>query len=883
MDPLLGQRLSHFRIDAKLGEGGMGAVYRATDERLRREVALKVLPDSVASDPERRRRFLREARAAAAVTHPNIASVFDIGEADGHAFIAMELVAGVTLRDRMARGLTHAESLRIAREISKALARAHDKGVVHRDLKPENVMITAEGDVKILDFGLAKLTDVTPNAEPVAGTANESTMSLTAAGRIMGTPPYMSPEQAEGRAEIDARSDVFSFGTMLFEMLAGVRPFRGETRFAVLYAVMHGEAEPLPPEVPKSVVGVVARCLRKKREERFASGGELLAALDAEAPLAVDAPSTKAVADPASILSGMGTALGATLPADVPRSINRTGPGGTARKRRFAPWIAVAVAAAAVATGGRWFWLEHRARAVTITDQPVPATSVPEARTEYVAGLQLLRDDAWGIAAEHFRRAAALDPNMAMAHLRLAMTTAYEAPERGRTELGAAMALRSQLDARDQGLMDALEPVLGRVHKDVALAGHRLEELSARYPRDVEVLDWLGTLDFMRRDLALLASRRASELDPLDGEAWQNLGSLAVVSGDPDAAWTAFERSASVATASVDGRGSQGLLDRWQGECERAEREFQQVTDLDPRGGLRNLASVKVALGRPAAGIRELLDQYVKSNPEAARPLESVVAEIDVAAAAGDFDTAGPLIEREAKILASSSEYAPHERLATMDVQMRLETGDIAGARRAAQDFTARSETWTRPGSLGGDSDLDRGPWLTAVAATGAEGLAATRSKWVDDRLRGGATPSLIWTLAWAAPASTKDEAKGALDALAEDKRLAPLLMIQGAFCVGMVDAYAGHVYLLADRPTEAIPYLRHATNACMGLDNPFEQLHAQLDLGLALEQTGDRAGACAAFGRVLERWGHARPKSVTADAARVHMTKLGCDVATPP
>src|SRR5579859_2511120 len=194
MGDLVGRRLAHFRIEAELGEGGMGVVYRATDEKLRRPVALKVLPESFVKDEDRRRRFLREARSAAAVMHANIAAVFDIGEADGQVFIAMELVLGETLRARIDQGLPLVESVKIATEIARGLDRAHEKGIVHRDLKPENVMVTPHGEVKILDFGLAKLREESAASLSVLE-GQETAPELTREGRVLGTPAYMSPEQ----------------------------------------------------------------------------------------------------------------------------------------------------------------------------------------------------------------------------------------------------------------------------------------------------------------------------------------------------------------------------------------------------------------------------------------------------------------------------------------------------------------------------------------------------------------------------------------------------------------------------------------------------------------------------------------------------------------
>jgi eukaryotic-like serine/threonine-protein kinase len=275
-----GRTLAHFRILAKLGEGGMGVVYRAEDVNLRRPVALKVLPPDVVGSEERRARFLREARAAAAVPHPNIATIYEIGEADGVVFIAMELVEGATLRQRLGRGaMTIKDALQIAIQIAEGLARAHQSHVVHRDLKPENVAITPMQHVKILDFGLAKLLHEHANADAHEPTRLRTLSGeLTGAGKIVGTTSYMSPEQARGE-ELDARSDIFSFGTVLYEMVTGRVPFQGRTSTDVLSSILRDQPPPaaeINPSVSPELQRIVAECLEKDPNDRYQHADQLV-------------------------------------------------------------------------------------------------------------------------------------------------------------------------------------------------------------------------------------------------------------------------------------------------------------------------------------------------------------------------------------------------------------------------------------------------------------------------------------------------------------------------------------------------------------------------------------------------------------------------------
>ncbi|HEX5071123.1 MAG TPA: protein kinase [Vicinamibacterales bacterium] len=318
-----------YDIIAKLGEGGMGAVYRARDGRLGRDVAIKVLPPAFAADPDRQARFAREAKAVAALSHPNVVSIFDSGVHDGQIYVVMELLEGQTLRVRLTAGpLPTRKAVEVAVQIARGLGAAHSKGIIHRDLKPDNVFIQEDGLVKILDFGLARQADMT------GGSGATATQAVTDPGTVMGTIGYMAPEQVRGQI-VDARADLFAFGAVLYEMVSGTRAFQRETAADTMTAILTQDPPELAasrPDASPALDRIIRHCLEKNASERFQSARDVAFALDA--------------------LSGTGSSTAGTTGTTGPTGATRTRE--TAKRRFIMPVAAAVLVVAAVAGGYLW-------------------------------------------------------------------------------------------------------------------------------------------------------------------------------------------------------------------------------------------------------------------------------------------------------------------------------------------------------------------------------------------------------------------------------------------------------------------------------------------------------------------------------------------------
>ena len=349
---MIGRTISHYTVLEKLGAGGMGEIFKAQDTRLNRFVAMKVLSTANSGDVERRRRFVQEAQAASALNHPNIITIHDVVSADGLEFMVMEFVSGVTLDDLVPKhGLNVQKTLDCAVQMADALQAAHAAGIVHRDLKPGNVMVTGSGLVKILDFGIAKLTGPTPSTQGTDETLPIDS-PMTVEGSILGTVCYMSPEQAQAKS-VDPRSDIFSFGLVLYEMLTGHKAFSGDSALSTLSAILRDEAKPmseLVQGVPPELEAIVFRAMRKEPDQRWQSMAEMRAAL---LPL-------KQKSDSGVLLTG-------TMPAPPPVAKKKNKMSG-AVAGLIAAGILVFIGVAGV---GGWWWMKHR-------QQPAPAPTVAE-------------------------------------------------------------------------------------------------------------------------------------------------------------------------------------------------------------------------------------------------------------------------------------------------------------------------------------------------------------------------------------------------------------------------------------------------------------------------------------------------------------------------
>jgi serine/threonine-protein kinase len=850
-----GAKFDRYTIDALLGEGGMASVYSAHDDRLRRAVALKLLRAVAQGPADRARaneRLLREARAAAALSHANAVAIYDVGESEGTAFIAMELVEGRSLRALVGDpSVPMSTRVAILADVSRALSAAHERGLIHRDIKPENVMVRRDGAVKVLDFGLARDLGEVPamrsGSEPPRGGAANSTVSRD--GAMAGTPRYMAPEQLRGDPQ-DARTDQFSWGVMAYELATGRAPWGGDGPSLTLAVAIETEDPPPPrevnPDVPEALERVILRAIAKSPGDRFPSMEHVLAALG-ERPLSAAGRAPVARARRVALLG----AVIALAVAGVSWTVRLRSRPPTPRAVTSAPVTAPAPTA--------------------VTDLPVPASQVPGARAEYLAGLQALRDGSVRPAVAAFERAAELDPSMAAAHLRIALWGQYSESGRAHAHFARASEQRALLSERDRSVLWMLEPWYLPREPDEATLTERVTELARRWPRDAELAVWAATREKdVRAEIA--AYEAVLRIDPQFMFVYTRLANAHIVLGDYDGALAALNRCLALApsaSACLSGRIS---CYEELGRCDDMGDDARLLAATAPSARAFDwVARALLANGAPEEAVRGALELKWNAAKDDVGDAYRRADEAHLAILRGDFTRAEGL-EREA-LGAVSGDPSEDDRAAVVVplAELLIETGQTQAAGRLANDYLNQRKAWQSA------AEWAPVPEMYAIAVHAGvrrdDERRAAVAEWTKlwDPIE-GPLHLQVWELGYAVPAETAAEATAAL-ALAPS----PLPRLHSnQFHREGLEAN-GRTLLLAGRTADAVAPLRLAAKACSVLQVPIEHMRASLHLGQALEGTGDVGGACAAYRVVLDRWGAARPRSATAERARERTRALAC------
>jgi len=830
-----GQTFDRYRIEAVIGEGGMGAVYRAYDTRLQRVVALKVLRPRMDGSTGGTGRILREARAAAALSHPNAVIIHDVGEHDGTAYIAMEHVEGSSLRAYVTdRTVSYETRMRWLVAVAQVLAAAHEAGLVHRDVKPENVMVRPDGTVKVLDFGIARR--VRNEVDPSAPTVESNDPSThTGEGVVAGTPAYMAPEQVRNEP-IDERADQFSWAVMAYELLSGKLPWKPRDQVAIIASIVMDEPAPLrsvAPEVPERVSLVLAKALAKSPAARHPSMRALIAALEDRA-----------------------------APLERPR-------------RRAWPWLAGAAAIALLAAASvseRLLRSPPRpptpatasASARAITDHPDPLGCTPAAIAKHREGLQALRGIGWDVAQHAFEAAIAADPSCAAPHLRLALMGPglSMASSRVRATFQKAVQLRDNLTPRERDLLDAAEPCIARDPPDRVECAARARPLVDKWPLDAEVLFWVTDAARSSGPEQEKLLERALAIDPRYADALQALAGARARANDTPGALKLLDQCIAMAPASTDCRFERVRIDFRRNDCRAAEKGARDWSARAPGQAFpqRFLAYSLAAQGEPRAVVEEALRARWSVLETEFKDFVTTLEKAQVAAYYGDFGAARAL-GGELQKQAIGSDYSRHAEASVFAARLAEEEGRSEDARAIATAFRLGARVWPYPTVFT--------PYTWTSTPSAAPVLLQLEGRPLDAWQKEGAQRvSPLQAFAFAAPSVTD-----ARVALASGPPIVPLrLDADGALLRGNL----GRLLERAGRPEDALVYLRAAAADCGPLDDAFSAVRAHAWLAQFYETRGDRAAACTEYAKVLERWGGAK-KSVTADQARTRRKALGC------
>jgi len=570
---VIGQTISHYRILENLGGGGMGVVYLAEDTRLDRKVAIKFLPAEVATDERAKQRLLREAKTAATLDHPNICSIYEVGEEDSHSFIVLQYIEGETLAARLKRQLPDLrEALAIATQVADALNEAHGRGIIHRDIKPENIMLTTRNQVKVLDFGLAKMV----RDSSVMGADTASMLSIP--GMVMGTVPYMSPEQVRGE-ELDCRSDIFSFGTVLYELLSGRRPFEAKSSAEVISAILTTE----PPPISRSSLGpsgsgeeqLIRKCLEKDAALRYQTMGDLIP----------DLQQIRREYETGQVTPRSGTTT------VKPKAI--TGDKG-GRFRVSRRGLVLTSLALVLAAAGVWFF---SFRSLKRTPAAAFMSSNPVAYDAYMRGkvnVSSENPDNNNAAIKLFEQSVAADPNFAAAYAELARASTIKARYSGTAAEKQKLYEDAEVDV-EKAL--AIDPNLAEGH---FARGLILWTPYKRFPHEQ----------------AIQSYRRAIELNPNFDEAHHQLGFIYLHIGLLDKAQQEIEKALAINRGNTLARYRLGVINMCRAKYEEAFQIFNSTPrDMNPSLLAFYTSNALFRLGRNEEA-SQILEKFFKDYPK---------------------------------------------------------------------------------------------------------------------------------------------------------------------------------------------------------------------------------------------------------------------------
>ena len=904
----LGETFGRYRVAEALGQGAMGEVYCAYDTVLHRKVALKVLAVDTGAFPgagppstKGAARILREARAAAGITHPNAVAIYDVGEVEGVPFLAMELVAGRTLRTFIGEpSVPLARRIRWAIDVARALGAAHQLGLIHRDIKPENVMVRDDGFVKVLDFGIARRTGAGAEreAEPApAATTDVAAISrfamtngtLTADGVVVGTPMYMAPEQLRGEP-LDGRTDQFAWGVLACELFTGKLPWDGEG-IAVLSQILAQEVAPLSgrsPEIPARVDAVIRKALSKAPGNRFAAMEEIAAELEPYASSAGGGTRTEAVAisvrdaistaptEHASV-SGGGTAPSGAIARTI-GGLERTARSARPRGRSAIVLAAVAVVVALGAWGVRARSSFSRTPAPVADAAPEdvasPMSSNAEATAAYRAGMQALRDAALGAAFKNLTHAVELDPLFAAAQLRLVPTRllARQSAMITAAELQGAHAAQASLGTRDRVLLAAFEPV-ARVPPDFKESERQLEAAVEKYPSDADFPFELALV----RDLAVDPPEADQALDVALARdstfalAWWFKAQVRIEIDDASGGFEAYAQCLKASPGATTCLGDLATIEANEGKCEELVATARRLIALAPANPVPYLLLAEGLAGNDesADAVRVPLQQARDRGPASDRELARHLNDAALAILGGDFAEADRQYEECERVnTEANADVSARFTIAYSRALVDLEVGRTAPALRIADGFLRERAGLSDDGS---DSSLT----MTTIALAGGKITRARfgqlRDEWLARNQNAGRVNR--WLTAYAVPAETVDDAVAAVAVMPAVRPLVNVRRLSPTMAEPI-----GRILTLGGRLDEGIAYLTKASASCDLLDgiHTIFSTRASFELGSALERRGDTAGACVAYRRVLTRWGRS-PLSRTAAKSSARVRALGC------